>query len=489
MGINNFNCGGKMDIQISKQELDSITNFQREMHQTTNKEPITSIFYKEQVKSTWHVTQLMPFESVVVNDESDRVKGTEVCYTVNKKFHYLIYSYLRFVLPCVKVHPKYVNRVRIAWCHNVGTNIVKRATFKDDELFFQSWDNIWLDDCFQWCIDEGKERNHNIGVGSVPILEEWNTMLPSYPINVDQPWFYGEEPGMAYPIYLRGAQCKAEHRYLFRLKITDLLRMQLKIDDNWVNVETAKHINYLQYNNINISKPTLWGRYGYVTDNEMNTNKCKINMKPRVFYYKDVEICDNEKDITYKYGTPTDNKITSKNPCLAMFWKAENIDATKFNNYSNYTCNTNDLHSGWDPIKFTTNRYGNKDKFTKMESDHFNIAESRKHSKSSPREQGYHMLSICNNSSNYHIEAGITPIDLDQRLICDLAKDNMYEIKLKPENTIIDTDNDNFSYNYDEPEYVQEESPNFRMRVRLLVVKKLTITYDKDTNNYIFKIE
>lgn len=467
------------DIQISKMELESATDFQKEMHTAIGKEPITSIYYKDYVKTTWNCTHRMPLTAYTIkepNNDSDDVGALTVMrYILNPEFHYLNYTYLKCSLSLVKVKSQYVDEIRIAWPHNIGTAIIKKGIFKDDDILYQSFDNIWLDDYFQWYMQSGvgKERIHDIGIGCVPILEEWNHVLPAYPINIHQPWYYSEEAGLAYNIDQKGSKCKAEHIYHYQLNPTELIRMQREINGVWKDIDPRKFAELYLEPIAPIRKPSLWGQYGYVTNSELNTPKCKNNMKNRVFYYKDIEVYDSEK--TYNYGQTMEVSINSKRPCLAMFWKAENMNATKNNNFSNYTSNTDDLMLGWDPIKHNSLKYGENYKFNSMESDHFTLSEARYHFPSAPRYIGYHAKSFGNDSSKYDGEVGIVLGPLNAKLACYLEKPDMYKMAKKSQ-----------MYD-DEDEYVQEQNPSFKLRVRLLVLKKLTITLVD--NQYIFKVE
>lgn len=464
------------DIQISKMELSSLTDFQKEMHTATGKDPITSVFYKDYVKTTWNCTHLMPLTAIVKDPDHDQDNTlTEIKYIVNPAFHYLLHTYARYVLPLIKVKQVYTETVRIAWPHNIGTAPIKHAVLKDDELLYQSFDNIWLDDYFQWYMQSGvgKERMHNISIGCVPILEEWNNILPSYPINILQPWYYSDEPGLAYPIDQRGPKCKLEHIYYYQLKITELIRMQHIEDGVWKDIDPRIYAETYLEPFGTIRKPTLWGQYGYITESELNTPKCKNNMKTRVFYYKDIEVYDSDK--SYSYNKTIKVPIKSKRPCLAMFWKAENMTATAYNNFSNYTSNTDDLSLGWDPIKHNSLKYGEHYKFKMMESDHFTISEARYHFPSAPRDSGYHAKSFGHNSSSYNGDVGITFGPLDTKFSCYLEKPDMYRLPKK--SSIMDDDDDD----------KEEHNATFKLRVRLLVLKKLTIT--RTDTNYTFKIE
>lgn len=458
-------------IQAHKIELKSLTDFQNNMHLVENsEEKLTSKFHREYRKTTWYSSTSMPLESIASGRDDD----DEIIYKINPTFHFLMYTYLKTSTPTIIVKPKYKDIIRICFTHNFGTNITLFASFKEDDLEYQSWDNIWADDYFQWYMlsGAGKRRNHKIGIGNIPFLEEWTSdILPSCPINVDQPWFYGEEPAHAYQIYTRTSQNRAEHRYTFRRKISDLLRMQ-KYDislSKWIDIDTETNMStYLEYNKIlKIPKPVLWGRYAYITDAELKLYQHAPEMKNREYYIKDVEICDSENE--NNYGHKAEISLKCHNPCLAIFWKAENMDATKFNNYSNYTCNTDDLYLGWDPISTTSLKYYSKTKLNNMESDHFNIAESRKHFPSAPCENGYHAYSFAWQSNNFDGEVGISLDNVDAKLICKFADNDIYKLSYNQNNTDCTEDTIN-----DEGQN-KKYGPNFITRVRLLYIKKLTV--------------
>src|SRR5579863_1026522 len=134
--LNKIGKNKKMSIQAAKEELSSLTEFQRDIHVTsTLSEDIISNFYRAFVKSTWYSS--IPMKLKCTSDGEDTV------YTVNNSFHFLMYSYMRFMLPPVRVKPDYKGKVRIAWCHNIGTNITIQATFKEDDDTYQTWDSVW----------------------------------------------------------------------------------------------------------------------------------------------------------------------------------------------------------------------------------------------------------------------------------------------------------------------------------------------------------
>ncbi len=481
-----------MSIQAAKEELLSLTDFQRDIHKTSDmSEEIISVFYRTFIKSTWYSS--IPMKLKCTND------GGEIVYTVNNSFHFLMYSYMRFALPLIRIKSQFKDRVRIAWCHNIGTNPVKQAIFKEDDDTYQNWDNYWADIYFQFYQDggAGKRENHNIGIGNVKCLEEWALdFLPAYPINVDQPWFYSMDHALSFPIFYKNSLTRAEHRYTFNLKVTDLLRVQfLGRDNKWKDTTRQVH-KYLDIDpNETIKTPELWGRYAYITDAEIKWYKCKQN---RVFYTRDVEICETQNP--NKYRSTAEVSLHCTNPCLAVFWFAENCDATAIHNYSNYTTDTHDLYSGWDPIKTTTLKYGTTVRLDNMSSDHFSIAEPRKHFISAPCERGYHAYSYAWDSTSFHGEIGLVLANMNAKLFCRIENNNIFTNLRYNEDEGEEDDDDIAESPFKHPSNkddidskiietsVEEFSPSFVTRARLLVVRKFTINADGD-DKYSFTIK
>lgn len=465
-------------ILVAKEELASLNDFQEEIHlnEGDHDNEILSDHYRKFVKSTW-------YSSVLTKLECNK-DGNETVYRLNTSFHFLKYTYLRFVVPTVKVKAEFMGRVRICWCHNLGINISEQATFKEDDDTYQTFDKTWGDIYPQYYQESGagKRENFNAGVGNVDILEEWNEILPSHPINVDQPWFYTMNP---FPIWPKMSLTKAEHRYTFKKKVTDLLRVEVKTKDGYWKPVTKNTIKYIDIAGPNeLPVPELWGRYSYVTDQELKwyvtcDKRETDDFQSRVFYTRDIVACDIQNPTKYK--SVANIELTSQNPCLAFFWVAENSDSTAIHNYSNYTTNTNNLYKGWDPIKTTTFKYGNTVYLDKMPSDHFNIGQS-KHFPSLPSETGYHAYSYANYSNNFDGEIGIVFDKLSKRavLMCRIDNGDLFLNKSEGNHNNEDEDEDDDFEIEDAKETTKivnpiAESPEFIVRVRLLIMRKFTI--------------
>lgn len=468
-----------MSVQAAKDELDSIIKYQDDIHMLTEEEisrgdSIESLFYREFVKSFWFSTTCMPL--------APTPHGNEIIYQVNDTFHYLMYTYRTFNLPAVRVRPEYKDTCKIAWCHNPGTNIVKQAFFKEDDDIYNTWDNVWADIYFQFfqTPGEGMRDNHYKGVGNVPYLEEWSTFLPSYPINVEEPWFYSFDPATSFPIWYKNSQVRAKHHYLYRRNVSDLLRVKVLEGGKWIN-KIGNFSKYVDIDpNAQFELPQLHGRYAMITSEEIDLFKCKFDK--RTFYIRDVVSCD-ESNVSV-YGKTAEIPLSCDTPCQAIFWVSENTNASKIHNYSNYTNDINDLKKGYDPIKSNTLKYGNNPVFEDYPSHHFSIAEARKHFYSAPCEVGYHGKSYAWDCMSYNGDVGIILKRLNAKLYCKIADNNILSENYDEHE---DDENEN-EENETHKSQVIVKSPEFLTRVRLLVVRKFTIE-KTDDNKYKFEIE
>ena len=430
---------------IAKEELDSFTQEQRDLHVVDEGGAIMFNFYRVFEKSTWYSSVLMKLKST---DDGD----SETVYETNKSFHYLTYSYMRFSTPHLKIRPELEGKCEFAFCHNLGTNISSHAVFKETDIPYHTWDNVWADIFFQFFQKSGagKRDNHHIGIGNIPELEDWSSEKESCNVNVEQPWFYGLDRCYAYPIYATNSQTKAEHRYTWRRKLSDLIRIRiLNADGDWQ--ELAGKIDIDEYLDTekctHIKTPELWGRYALLSKPELTHYKRKGT---RSFFIRDIEICDTPNE--NKFGTTADIPLDCNKICLAFFWVAENNNATTLRNYSNYTTNKFDLYQGRDPITATTLKYGNSIYFDKLPSDHFSIAQPREHFPSSPDEIGYHGYSYASDCANYDADIGVVLGNLKAKLLCNINSNNK--------------DNQDCTFN---------------TRVRLLVLRKCTVDLVNDT--------
>lgn len=488
-------------LQLAKETLNSLTDFQRDIHILNEHDgnDIIAIHHKKFIKSTWYSTVITKLEA--------KEDGDDVVYRVNDSFHYLEYTYRCFKTPVVRVKQEWIDKVRIAWPHNLGNNISITATFKEDDDGYQTIDHVWGDmypEFYQKNGANGRE-GYNLGVGNVDYLEGWSTFLPAVDINIEDPWFYSMDISDAYPIWPKGSSTKAEMRYTYRRKVVDLLRLELWSEKEQVWKPQRKNFQkYIEMSSSEIKIPELWGRYAYVSDDELKYyNQCDDDTwvekndgtKQKIMYIRDVAICDVSNSAPCK--NTSNVELMSRNPCLAFFWAAENSRATSIHNFSNYTTDPNNIYKGWDPIKHSSLKYGNTPVFEKMDSHHFSIAQPRRHFLSTPSVPGHHGYSNASDSTNFNSDIGIVYDGMKARLSCYIDNDDIFSNQYTNEESDDDYDeNDNeidneysesYSKKYVNKNIKNESNDLFLLRVRLLIIRKFTLTYQN--GKYSYKIE
>ena len=493
-------------------EFNAITDLQQEIHNTQGNEEIISRFYHHFTKSTW--------SSSVLTKLQQTQDSNETIYTVNGSFHYLQYTYMKARTPALRVKAKYAGLVEIALCHNPGSNITRSAVFKADDVPYHEWDSVWYDIYYQFYEEEGagKRELHNQGVGNVACLQEFSSSIPAYSYNIDQPWFYSYAPELSFPIFYRTSQSRIEHRYTLRKNAFELVRIRYRTtaqaemakrerdkDVPWnYTLGTTDLSQYIETVGQGSSKdlpiPELWGRYALVTPSELTWHKqgeCKEDNKAperpdTIMYFRGVLAHDATNPVRFKSNESI--KLTTAGPTLAAFWLAQNALAVKNHNLSNYTTNSIDLLAGWDPIKTTTLRYGTVPCFEDMASDHFNIGVKR-HFRSAPSERGYHAFPYAWNSMSLDGDTAASLGSLDANLNCRVENTDIF-LQEDDDPTSGDGNPDKlFS-----PEEVRlaipasndEEQPTFNIKVRLLILRRLTISATKGPDGgqrFDFKVE
>lgn len=465
-----------MTSGVAKLELENLTDFQNEIHL---KDPhnegdnFASTFNFEFCKLAWF--------ALIDEKLKCEVDGNEARYTVNNTFHFLIATYMRQAFPAIRVKPEKRGTVQICWPHNLGTNIINNALFKIDHDIYQSFDDVWCDIYFQFYMagKSGMRENHNISIGNIKCLEKWTSYLPAYVTNVDQPWFYSNNAALAFPIFYCSSHTTITHNYTLRRKISELLRMRIKQSNGTykeLSTPDFRHLEGVDESSF-LRQPELWGKYSYNTKFELDWFRCKTE---RVFYFKDIARCDDTNPRSY--NEVADVSLHSDTPCLSMFWVALNVDAKMKNNYSNYTTDISDCYIGWDPITSSSLKYGNTSRFENMPSDHFNLAVSRRHFPSCPCEPGYHAYSLAYDSTSLDAEVGIVFAGLKARLLTKLEDNKL----LLGTNDSEDDEND-LSGDYESSKNLDNKA-KFLICVRMLVLRKFVIEFDKDKNEHQFKL-
>lgn len=475
-------------INIAKMDLETINAFQEELHRpSSEEEEIVSDFFQEFRKTSWYTHMPVPLEA--------EGSGNNYKFNVNPTWDYLLYTYLRVRLPALRISEKVRGRVQICWTHNVGVNFVREAHLMFDTKRAQRIDSVWFDIYSQWFMKPGFREHHNVDVGNVPFLEDWGESLPSYMLNVQQPWYYCRDTLLAIPI-LFCSLTKVYHQYEFRNRVGELLRMRLKDrEGEWRQIKP--NLAYLEGVNATqtIGEPQLWGRYAYLNEDERRWQKtCKTD---KTIYIDDVLDIDVKDSVGF--GRTVTAELDCKTPCKAIFWMAEHGLSREINNHSNYTTDLYDMNRGWDPTGKINLTYGGQPRLKDMDSDHFSRSEPWHHFVSPPSEMGYHAYSIARDSSSLDASLGLVMSNLNVKLSVQIVDGNPFLVPVIDSSAGRDTIDDDLLLKsldqtvsglgsvLDHSSKAQSKMDTFLLRVRLLITRKLTFTLDPEKQT--FKVE
>ena len=392
-----------------RHEFESVTKYQQSMHTASKDKGIASAYRLKQQRVTWTTAS---HEKVNPGPPVETEDGVTVSFVFDNSKSVLVESYSTLVLPKLKVKKKHREAIQICWKHNSGINCIAHNAFiKNSEEPTQSFDSDWVD-CYNQRYLRISPELHDVRVGNIAELEQWNTHLPAYRTYFDQPWWYSEYPDFAYPLFLLGPTDKVRQDYVLRNNITDLLRMRKLVDGKWV--EVPPNLKYLDgiKNEGKLPIPELWVRYGKQTPKEMDQTKCDIvEGEYNEIFYHDVVAFDPSTE--GRYGDTLSAVINCDYPCNSIFWALENIgypsddpERSSVIPLSNYTTDESDVYSGavpWDNLNLDIN--GNN-KFRNMKHGHFTLMDVNHH-RSSPMVRGWGSWSWSDSNLGIDVDPGM----------------------------------------------------------------------------------
>jgi hypothetical protein len=498
-----------MSQSVTQVESAKFSLFQKELHWSlsthddkskppTAKDRTHNTYQHNFKKISWYI----PEKIILPGTKTDGY----VTYTADNSYDYLIKTFLTVMLPALKVKQDKANAYRICWTHNVGINIVQEAKLLAGDIPLYSFDSITHDILSQYgyLVKAGFKKHHLASIGAIPKLERWSNSLPAHQLDILQPYFYAKAQHLALPL-LQSSITQFRHNYKFRLRILSLLRMQKYCNklDKWVTIRPVYGvIDGIKDKDSSLAQPTLWGRYAKVTPLQLDYYRnCgsgdKKSSLVHYFYYDDfVAIKDNNKK---SYGEVADIALSSTTPVKAVFWVAQNISAKKYNNYSNYTTNEENVNNGWNPTKKYNITYPRtRDDLPISQADTQEAWQFPR----APWDPGYNAHTFCNNPFAIDGEPSANFVQDKVKLLISLGNTdpNLITPENYDKNGVVSTDDDDISDN--EPDSEDESEPStattatrgtkkrssqFLIQVRLLVYRKLSYHYDKDKGGFLFK--
>lgn len=309
----------------------------------------------------------------------------------NLPFHGLVYTVLCQQLPSIVAEPGF----EVRWCPNVGSNIVKDASFKVNDVDWQTLNSKYFDDYHQKiCKDNELDKD----LGNVPEMQEWGTSLPNYMTMFWVPWFYSLDTSKMFPLYFCGKEDNIVHEMHLRRYIGDLLMVRradtkeiIPFDEACVRIMGNASSSSAANSLFQLPVPEMRGEYVFMSDMECEHNRCeesKAKYSTQVFDIDNVRSYDS--DNTYGMNTTINIKIKDMPfPVHTIHWKASNLNAEKNNYLSNYTTDSSDHTKGGNPIKWVSLSTPNG---ILLKNQEFYIGEklvSKRNFRKTPKDAGY----------------------------------------------------------------------------------------------------
>lgn len=459
-------------MDYARIELGNRTNFVNDLYYSdvNNKDDeITSNSYREFFKSTFYV----PIDEKLDANHADSTSY----FKIKVSYDELLYLNCRINLPTLKVKDDYKDTVKIAWCHNIGHNMIKSAKLVLDGKEYQKFDNIDLDILGQYEVTNDKKYHYKERIGSVPCLEDWTTHLPRYKLNVPQPFYFCKDISQNIPLKVFGIK-EGSFVYQFELDITKLLRVSIfsSKTNSWQelkNIDKTKLEAFVSGLNtaVTIPYPELVARYVVLTDEERNwRNSC---LSKQVYYIE--QMVDSSPTNLVGLNQTAETKLVSNSPCKKIYWLAENVSAKEYNIYSNYS-SCRDYAKGYNPCSLATMKYGQIIRF-QLEQDVFDKQMPDKHCVGTPIEPGYNIYSFCYDNSTFDADIGMSfnPPNNTPTLSVMITDTDPYKEEVKKfENKKLNIDD--LEAMLEQQETIEKQSGSkeiFQLHVRLLTYRRV----------------
>lgn len=303
-------------------------------------EILTSPWSRSLAKITWSSKRHAPLDS----------NGGSTFYMNTTDHHFARLPSFSATFPVIKVKSQYQGMVRICWPNYVGFAPLDEVNLKIDKMSGGKLNHLVNDVCLQFFRNPESSSSHiNEMTGNIPCLTEWAEFLPKWRTDVPLMFNLGSESN---PIELHLCQ-NAFLTAKIRSKITDLLRMQQKQDNVWINtdVETCFLDNVTTETTIEYEFSV---EYGKVTPEELSELRKDAEIR-RNRWYIDHIVVSSERPFTY--GQITTIRVRTPEQCIALMQLVQRIDYLQFHNFSNYTTDEN-LSFGLDPMDWHVYSHG-----------------------------------------------------------------------------------------------------------------------------------
>ena len=449
-----------------KLELSALTDIQKHFHGLNDEtSEVTSLLTYELVKSC-------PL-AICTHELSQTKKSNKYVFDVENSFDFLCMTYLTHSLKRIEVDPKFENVIQIRLVKNFMHHLIKSATLIFDDEIRQSFDNIFLDDWFQFFIPEGKKRAYSTMCGNVKKLRKWGTVIPDHKNSLPLPFYY-QVLGNALPLFYNSLS-SVKHIFEFEDQAYKLIEVMGKkkpeqgsssSDAVWRPV--PPQAKYLKEKSKKLNMPRLFGKYANISDME------RKDRKSGTIEILVMDMIKNDAQNRIPFGTSKTVNLRSGYPCTFIMWKAAHVQASKLNIRSNYTSNAISPDDGQNPCIIATFKHTGGLRDTTEDEIHYSNMEPWYHAHN-PIDVGFNAKSLSLKPLRRGPDGGLVFNKVEATMNVTICGKQFKQIISKLSSSSTKSQIDYIEDEDDEVTSLSDDRSQFTLYVRGIVKKVVTI--------------
>lgn len=337
-------------------------------------------------------------------------QATQAQYTYAKTADFAGNTWFTFTTPDITVNLDQQAIYRIAYCPNLGHNVVNVVTLYVNEIPLVTFDSVTMDFFSEINLGAGQYEGYMLGIGNTSKALTFGSHLA--PVSVRVPLhelFFCQKnrpsPQDAFPL------CASKYNTLsltinFVESLASVIRIQQNtaasgqpanwqnVSPNGVNLSTILTVSGSQ--GLAMPMPQVWCEYALVLKAEREA----FQASPIDLVIKQVQSFTGPKVLAGATRQP----FNFSQPTRYLTFGARNATASDKNNYSNYSTNPADESAGLDPCRTVTLWYDNTPRIQNMPGEHFAKTETQFHAARIPAKAGVHLLAYCEDTTSSEID-------------------------------------------------------------------------------------
>lgn len=378
-------------------------------------EEVESRFFYSPKKVSWSTSIQLP---LLLQRE-----GFDYVYVPDNNFHLLAWTCLIWKLPKISVKAEHSNKVEIRWVENLAISIVKEAHLYFGNKRIQSFDHFCSCIFHKFLMRDSQKGKFSEMIGNRGNLTNWSNTLESDIIIFPQFWYYSKDEVHAFPLFL----CKTKslkHKYIFRNKIHELLRMRILTAENqWKELQDV-NISYLEVEQDMLPPPEMLGKYINLSEEEYEFRK-----ESKVEYFLNDFVKFTEEN-PKRASDFVSFDINIPEPCQCIFFMAENVNNAKLRKYTEFHGQSENNKTPFSIVKLM---YGTSEKIAEREIEVLDFIESFYHFPSCKEMyKGCHGISLCYDLYSPDADTSIVFRNLSAKLLFRLKEniEGLYKVRL-----------------------------------------------------------